>query len=207
MARTTGSTDARFVIAAALVLVVAIGAATWFLTSPERGAPGSGATGQPYPAPRFWLPPMAAKTLQDVHLVLGFCESATERDVPELRRLALESADALVAGNAIRALGRLKAGERRAVPAAALGRSRPGAPGAGDRPVRAAPRARCRCWSPSSSSATRSSARLPSRRSAGCSSPRRGAARGGEGSQLDPDRCRLARRGARAAVTRRDPLA
>ena len=55
------------------------------------------------------LPPMVAATPQDVRKVLNFCRRAGRGAIPDLRRFALDSSDPLVAGNAVRALGRLGA--------------------------------------------------------------------------------------------------
>ena len=67
------------------------------LLTPFTAAAG-GATGAPL---------LATTTSRDVRQVVVFCREARAKDEPRLRRMALESEDPLVAGNAIRALGRL----------------------------------------------------------------------------------------------------
>lgn len=51
--------------------------------------------------------PLKASTDAELRAVTRFCRAAGPKDVPELRIAALHSRDALVAGNAVRALGRL----------------------------------------------------------------------------------------------------
>jgi len=57
-------------------------------------------------------PLMEAKTPEEVRQVLALTRSADSGSIPVLRHMALESADPLVVGNALRALGRLKAVSR-----------------------------------------------------------------------------------------------
>lgn len=53
--------------------------------------------------------PLRATTPEEVRDVVRFCRSAGTSEIPDLRRAALASEDPLVAGNALRALGRLGA--------------------------------------------------------------------------------------------------
>lgn len=53
--------------------------------------------------------PMVATTPAELRRVVHFCRSTGPQDLDELRQAALHSPDALVAGNALRALGRLGA--------------------------------------------------------------------------------------------------
>jgi len=56
-------------------------------------------------ASELWQP----RTQEGVRELVRFCRAATSEHVPELRSVALSSGDPLVAGNALRALGRLHA--------------------------------------------------------------------------------------------------
>jgi len=60
-------------------------------------------------AAKFGLPPLEATTPEEVREVLRFTREATGDDLPTLRDMALRAEDPLVAGNAIRALGRMGA--------------------------------------------------------------------------------------------------
>jgi HEAT repeat protein len=55
------------------------------------------------------FPLLVTATPEDVQRVVGFCTAAERSQLPGLRRAALESPDPLVVGNALRALGRLRA--------------------------------------------------------------------------------------------------
>lgn len=116
MHRVIGSASAALLVLFVLV-VLGLGVAFLFLRS-DRGDPDAGGRPEPgngahAPAPSGGSPPaqvpMEATTEAQVRDIVKFADSATEKDLPELRRLALESPDPLVAGNAVRALGRLKA--------------------------------------------------------------------------------------------------
>ena len=55
------------------------------------------------------MPPMKATTPEEVREVYLFARDADSDDIPALRTMALKSEDPLVAGNAIKALGRMNA--------------------------------------------------------------------------------------------------
>lgn len=59
--------------------------------------------------PRLAAPPSEPQAPREVHHVIQYCREADQSTVPELRRLARTSRNALVVGNAVRALGRLRA--------------------------------------------------------------------------------------------------
>lgn len=59
----------------------------------------------PYELERF--PTLEPETSADVRALIAFCDAATALDTPDLRHAALEASNPLVAGNAVRALGRL----------------------------------------------------------------------------------------------------
>lgn len=69
----------------------------------------SGERPPPRSSPMVSGVPLEAAGPEDVRRVREFCRGAEEGDIPDLRRLAFRSPDPLVAGNAIRALGRLGA--------------------------------------------------------------------------------------------------
>jgi len=96
-----------------IVLGGALLAAAWVLWSPRSREPlprpSALEAGQPLTEPdglelSF---PLVATTPAEVRQVVRSCRSAGPGDVPELRYAALRSPDPLVAGNAVRALGRL----------------------------------------------------------------------------------------------------
>jgi HEAT repeat protein len=117
MAVSPGSLKGRLLVVAAFVVFAGGGLATWIFLQVEpllelepAAVRESHLTLQASPSGE--LPsaiPFEATTPQEVRDILKFTGSAGQDDLPELRRLALESKDPLVAGNAIRALGRLKA--------------------------------------------------------------------------------------------------
>ncbi len=73
--------------------------------SPEKGA-RAGEAGWVFDGD---MPPMKATTPEEVREVFLFARDADSGDIPALRTMALESEDPLVAGNAIKALGRMNA--------------------------------------------------------------------------------------------------
>jgi HEAT repeat protein len=100
-----------FAIAASLLAVTAV-LVPWALGG-KREAHAAGKVAarrvraEP-PATRLADPPLVARTPEEVRAVVGYCNGAGPDDVTDLRRLAA-GPDPLVAGNAVRALGRLGA--------------------------------------------------------------------------------------------------
>jgi len=103
---------------AALIALITIGGG-WFVLygGPDRRAPVEGELNAERAAEELsrqharsdHLPPMEATTPGEVRQVVNFSRDATAGELPALREMALRSEDPLVAGNAIRALGRLGA--------------------------------------------------------------------------------------------------
>lgn len=105
-------------VALSSVLGLALVALAGWLLVPRAAAPVADASAElepaptaeraPEPAMRAGVgPPMAATTPEEVREVLAFTRGAGAEELESLRRMALESSDPLVAGNALRALGRL----------------------------------------------------------------------------------------------------
>lgn len=96
-----------------LIALIAIGGA-WFLLDGEDAehtesvpAPGGEAAGGRERPDDAML--MEATTPEELRQVVSLARNASAADLPALREMALSSPDPLVAGNAIRALGRLGA--------------------------------------------------------------------------------------------------